>query len=165
MRGSGAAGTDAGPMRGAALPARPSRRVVELGPIPTEEPALTRWLEAAEADVVRCGSERGLDGDSAHFLGVALREAVVNALRHGGGPAGVSVRMKVLPGSALVLTVRDHGRGFDPGRVPDCTAPENLDRGCGRGLFFIRRFTDRVSFLFPRRGGAVIRLEKRLPRS
>ena len=86
-------------------------------------------------------------------------------MRHGSGPAGVSVTMKVVPGSALVLTVRDQGRGFDPRRVADCTAPENLDHGCGRGLFFIRRFTDRVSFLFPRRGGAVIRLEKRLPRS
>jgi serine/threonine-protein kinase RsbW len=163
MGRSDTAGSDAW-TRGARTRYRSRRRFVDLGPIPADEPALTRWMDTAEEGVIRCGSERGLDADSAHFLGVALREAVVNAVRHGGGPAGVSVTMKVVPGPALVLTVRDRGRGFDPRRVPDCTAPENLDRGCGRGLFFIRRFTDRVSFLFPRRGGAVIRLEKRLPR-
>jgi len=57
--------------------------------------------------------------------------------------------------------VRDQGPGFDPEQVPDPLAEENLARGGGRGLFYMRRFTDRVSFVFPRRGGSVVRLVKK----
>ena len=41
--------------------------------------------------------------------------------------------------------------------------PQNLQRGCGRGLFYMRKFADQVSFSFPRAGGTVARLYKRLP--
>lgn len=123
------------------------------------------WIEAVEALAVRVGETRGLDSDGAHFLGVALREAVVNALRHGTGPDGprVSVRIEVAREHELVLTVQDRGPGFDPSRLPDPLSPDNLCKGCGRGVFYMRRFTDEVSFVFPRRGGTVTRLRKRLP--
>jgi hypothetical protein len=42
-------------------------------------------------------------------------------------------------------------------------APENLPSGHGRGILFMRRFADEVSFRFPRRGGTVARLRKALP--
>lgn len=123
------------------------------------------WIEALEALAVPLGEARGLDPDAACFLGVALREAVVNALRHGAGPDGarVTVRIEVARDHDLLVTVRDHGPGFDPARLPDPLAPENLCRGCGRGIFYMRRFTDEVSFRFPRRGGTVARLRKHLP--
>jgi anti-sigma regulatory factor (Ser/Thr protein kinase) len=57
--------------------------------------------------------------------------------------------------------VRDRGPGFDPGALPDPREPVNLERGCGRGIFYMRSFTDRVSFVFPRNGGSVVRLAKR----
>jgi serine/threonine-protein kinase RsbW len=60
--------------------------------------------------------------------------------------------------------VRDRGPGFDPAIVPDPLAEENVGRGTGRGLFFMRRFADRVLFSFPRKGGVVVRLEKDLKR-
>ncbi len=123
------------------------------------------WIEAVEALAVRIGEARGLDSDGAHFLGVALREAVVNALHHGAGPDGprVTVRIEVARGHDLVVTVQDRGPGFDPARLPDPLSPDNLCRGYGRGVFYMRRFTDEVSFVFPRRGGTVARLRKRLP--
>jgi serine/threonine-protein kinase RsbW len=37
--------------------------------------------------------------------------------------------------------VEDEGPGFDPERVPDATAPENLEKSSGRGLLLMRRFT------------------------
>ncbi len=122
------------------------------------------WIEQLEALAVRIGAAGGLDPDSASFLGVAVREAIMNALRHGTGPEGprVTVRIEVAGGRDLVLTVRDHGPGFDPSRLPDPLAPENLCRGCGRGVFYMRQFTDEVVFRFPRRGGTVARLRKRL---
>lgn len=124
------------------------------------------WVDAVEDLAVRVASVAGLEADAAFFLGVALREAVVNAIRHGTAPDGsrrVTVTLHIARGCYLVLTVRDRGRGFEPARLPDPLRPENLGRGSGRGIFYIRRFADRVSFSFPRHGGTVVRIEKRLP--
>jgi len=108
------------------------------------------------------GRAGGLDGDEATFVGVALREAVVNAFRHGRSPDGCPCRIGLhLTPEALVINVRDRGPGFDPARVPDPRAPQNLERGSGRGIFYMRRFTDRLSFVFPRAGGSVVRLSKK----
>ncbi len=55
-----------------------------LEPGPDGEAALDRVEDLA----VRLGRAGGLDADGAVFVGVALREAVVNAFRHGRGPEG-----------------------------------------------------------------------------
>jgi serine/threonine-protein kinase RsbW len=124
-------------------------------------------IEAIEQAAVSAAAAGGLDDDEAHFLGVAIREAVVNAVRHGrakNGGCSASVRVCVSSEGVLVATVKDRGPGFDPCTVPDPLAATNLARGSGRGLFFMRRFADRVFFSFPRKGGAVVRLEKDLKR-
>ena len=64
---------------------------------------------------------------------LSLEEAVVNAHKHGhGGDWGkpVAVRYHVGPGG-VVVQVEDEGAGFDPDRVPDPLAPENLERPSG----------------------------------
>jgi serine/threonine-protein kinase RsbW len=86
---------------------------------------------------------------------LALEEAVVNGLRHGtgGDPAKrVRVRWHASP-EALLAEVEDEGPGFDPGRVPDPTLPENLERPGGRGLLLMRHFMTWV--LFSGRGNRV----------
>ena len=145
----------------------PGRACFELTEAPDHDGRSCDWVDAVEAQAVGMGLSRGLDSDSVYYLGVALREAVVNALRHGCRPDGrawVSVGLRLLRSGRLVITVRDRGRGFDPEAVPDPCSPENVERSCGRGLFYMKRFVDRLSFSFPRRGGALVRLEKRLPR-
>ena len=124
------------------------------------------WMDAVEECAVKMGSACGLDENSVHFLGVALREALVNALLHGrrrDGRAWVGFGLRLLPSGRMVMTVRDRGCGFDPASIPDPCAPENAVRNGGRGLFYMRQFVDRLSFSFPRQGGALVRLEKRLP--
>jgi serine/threonine-protein kinase RsbW len=76
-------------------------------------------------------------------LRLALEEAIVNGLRHGnGGDPAKQVVVRYAVGPEEVLgEVEDEGPGFDPERVPDATAPENLDRSSGRGLLLMRRFT------------------------
>ncbi len=118
-------------------------------------------LDRIEELVVLMGRAGGLDVDQASFVGVALREAVVNAFRHGRSPLGAPTRIGLhLVPECLVITVRDGGPGFDPRSVPDPGTTDNLARGSGRGIFLMRRFTDRVSFVFPRIGGSVVRLAK-----
>jgi serine/threonine-protein kinase RsbW len=119
-------------------------------------------LDHIEDLAVCMGRAGGLDSEDAVFVGVALREAVVNAFRHGRSPDGDPTRIGLhLTTDCLVITVRDRGPGFDPACVPDPRDAENLDRGSGRGIFYMRCFTDRVSFVFPRKGGSVVRLAKR----
>ena len=129
-----------------------------LEPGPQGEAALDHVEDLA----VGMGRAGGLDRDEAVFVGVALREAVVNALRHGRSPDGAPCRIGLhLTSEALVINVRDRGPGFDPAGVADPREPGNLVRGCGRGLFYMRCFTDHLSFVFPRAGGSVVRLSKK----
>jgi serine/threonine-protein kinase RsbW len=73
---------------------------------------------------------------------LALEEALVNAVKHGNrGDPGKEVRLRYHVNTEYVmLEVEDDGAGFDPARVPDPLAPENLERPSGRGLFLIRRY-------------------------
>jgi serine/threonine-protein kinase RsbW len=122
------------------------------------------------ADALQMAAEtfargEGLAVNDAHFFALAFREALVNAIRHGHGSAGnqrIRIRFET-SGDRLVFSVRDHGPGFDPKSVPDPLAPENMRRGSGRGVFYMRKLTDKASFEFPAEGGTIVRLEKRLP--
>jgi serine/threonine-protein kinase RsbW len=40
----------------------------------------------------------------------------------------------------------DEGEGFDPKKIPDPTLPENLIKDCGRGLFIVQNYVDKVDF-------------------
>lgn len=48
--------------------------------------------------------------------------------------------------TAVTFTVRDEGPGFDTNQLPDPTAPENVAKVNGRGLFLIRTFMDEIQF-------------------
>ena len=106
----------------------------------------------------------GLDEDSLHWVSVAVRECVVNAIRHGNREdAGKTVRLSLaVRDDVLEVLVADQGPGFDPSTLPDPFAPENLLRPDGRGMVMMRSFMDDVSFTFPAGGGTVVRMRKRL---
>jgi serine/threonine-protein kinase RsbW len=93
-------------------------------------------------------TERGYPPRDVMGLCLALQKAIVNGLRHGNGndpSKQVVVRYPVGPEEVL-SAVEDEGPGFDPQRVPDPTAPENLDRSSGRGLLLLRHFTTRSDY-------------------
>jgi serine/threonine-protein kinase RsbW len=122
------------------------------------------WLEALERRLLEMATAHGVGEEDAWRLGLALREALLNALRHGRDAEGrcrVAVRCHRRRDGRLVLRVRDCGRGFDPRAVPAPLAPENLDRGSGRGLFCIRGLGHRIAFAFPRLGGTAVQIELR----
>jgi serine/threonine-protein kinase RsbW len=101
--------------------------------------------------------------DAAHYMSVAVRESVVNAIKHGNQHdenKRVSVVFTIHP-SALEVKVQDQGGGFDPEAVPNPIAEENLLKAYGRGIFFMRSFMDEVSYSFPARGGTVVRMLKK----
>jgi serine/threonine-protein kinase RsbW len=111
----------------------------------------------------------GLDEDTRHYVGVAVRECVVNGITHGNrnDPAKhifVEFSADNSDGAfELEIRVRDQGAGFDPAAIADPLAPENLLKASGRGIFLIRSFMDDVQLLTAPGGGMEIRMTKRGP--
>ncbi|MEZ4686577.1 MAG: ATP-binding protein [Bacteroidia bacterium] len=80
---------------------------------------------------------------------VALTEAVNNAVIHGNKSdpgKKVYVEFECPSDFRLLVRVHDEGTGFDPGELPDPTAPENLERIGGRGVFLMRNLSDSIAF-------------------
>jgi len=110
--------------------------------------------------------EVGLDEDAVHWVGVAVRESVINAIKHGNrydAAKHVFVEFEA-DAPELRIRVRDQGQGFDPEAVADPLAPENILKSSGRGIFLIRNFMDDVQLHRAAEGGMVIRMIKRAQR-
>jgi len=109
----------------------------------------------------------GLDEDSAHWVSVAIRESVINAIKHGNRNDAtkrvfVEFETNTVDVRELSIRVRDQGEGFDPEEVADPLAPENLLKSSGRGIFLIRNFMDDVQLQRAPEGGMEIRMVKRV---
>jgi serine/threonine-protein kinase RsbW len=79
---------------------------------------------------------------------MALVESLINAIRHGNrfdAKKNVVVQCKISP-ERFWLRVEDEGAGFQPERVPDCTADENLECCTGRGLKLIKAYMSSVEY-------------------
>ena len=113
------------------------------------------------------GRLSGLDEESIHWVGVAVRESVINAIKHGNaGDRAKRVHVEFMPvertGTAgLAVRVRDEGLGFDPAAIPDPLAPDNLLKSSGRGIFLIRSFMDEVDLRHAPEGGMEVLMVKR----
>jgi len=109
----------------------------------------------------------GLDEDAMHWVGVAIRESVINAIKHGNrndATKRVFVEFGTSMGDVpeLSIRVRDQGEGFDPELVANPLDPENLLKSSGRGIFLIRNFMDDVQLRRAPEGGMEIRMLKRV---
>jgi CheY-like chemotaxis protein/anti-sigma regulatory factor (Ser/Thr protein kinase) len=118
-------------------------------------------------------------------IGVALEEALVNALYHGNLQVGSDLRgendqayyaliarrrreppyrdRKIHVSAKVtrdegIFVIRDEGSGFDLSRLPDPDDPSALERASGRGLLLMRAFMDDVSY---DPSGSVVTLVKR----
>jgi len=119
----------------------------------------------------RMGQLAGLDEDAVHWIGVAVRESVINAIKHGNREEYrklVTVEFSFTPPaepSELIVRVLDEGEGFDPQEVADPLAPENILKSSGRGIFFMRSFMDDVTLRRGAEGGMEVRMVKKLASS
>lgn len=109
-------------------------------------------------------SKVGFNSDDSHWMSVAIRESVTNAVRHGNkmDPAKrVTVRFEIQD-AELAVVVRDEGDGFDLEEIPDPLAQENLLRASGRGIFFMKNFMDEVCYEFEPNRGTQVTMRKRV---
>jgi len=79
---------------------------------------------------------------------IAVTEAVNNAIIHGNKYSEQKkVKVDVVKQDNMVrFTVIDQGDGFDFNNLPDPTAPENLEKPDGRGIFLMKNLSDEVVF-------------------
>jgi serine/threonine-protein kinase RsbW len=118
-------------------------------------------------DVVHAASETiaglaGFETDDALNVGIAVREAVINAIVHGNKQdrtRKVEVSLHARPHS-IRARVRDQGTGFDSAATPDPTVGDNRFRSSGRGILVMRAFVDRVDFKFREGRGMEVTMTK-----
>ena len=124
-------------------------------------------------DLVQLLSDRiaglaGLDEDTTHWVSVAVRESVINAIKHGNREdrgKHVTVEFMLTPRSRpeeFVVQVLDEGAGFDPEVIANPLEPENVLKSSGRGIFFMKSFMDDVSIARRQGGGMAVRMSKKL---
>jgi serine/threonine-protein kinase RsbW len=109
-------------------------------------------------------SMMAFDTDTAYWIGMSVRESVINAMSHGNKmniEKKVDIRFEIAEGQ-LVIQVDDQGNGFDPTNIADPLDPQNILKPSGRGIFYIRSFMDEVQMCRRPEGGMQLRMMKRL---
>jgi serine/threonine-protein kinase RsbW len=99
---------------------------------------------------------------------VAVRESVINAIKHGNREdrskhviIEFMLRPRVRP-EEFMVRVLDDGEGFDPEEVANPLDPLNMLKSSGRGIFFMRNFMDDVIIARRPEGGMDVRMIKKL---
>jgi serine/threonine-protein kinase RsbW len=122
-----------------------------------------RLVDLVHAAAEKVAELAGFDEDDALNVGLAVREAVINAMLHG-NRKDPSLRVRVGLTAArdgITARVLDQGAGFDPDATPDPTDASNVLNASGRGLLLMRAFVDEVRFDYRAGRGMEIRLIKR----
>jgi CheY-like chemotaxis protein/anti-sigma regulatory factor (Ser/Thr protein kinase) len=144
-----------------------SESVFVLGNDPALIGPLVNYLQQAVSAMGLCNETETTR------IGVALDEALINALHHGNLEVDSAMRRHdldsyhrliaerrrqspyrerkirvsaVLDRDRATFVVRDEGKGFAPDALPDPTDPANLARPHGRGVLLIRTFMDQVIY-------------------
>jgi serine/threonine-protein kinase RsbW len=119
-------------------------------------------VDQAEELASAAASRAGFEEDDLVRIGMAVREAMVNAVAHGNRyNANKKVRFTLSHGAGrFTIVIADEGEGFDFDALPDPLAPENLMRTSGRGIFLIRSFMDDVQIRRLDSGGTEVTLVK-----
>ncbi len=105
-------------------------------------------IHKIENAIDELSSELNINRDAYGKILVATLEAVNNAIIHG-NKTDISKQVNVLfvlKKRSLNIIVRDEGKGFNPGIIPDPTSPENIENLHGRGVYLMNNLADDIEF-------------------
>lgn len=137
-------------------------------------PSDRRLVRAAVSTLQEFGVQFGIFAERDRTrIGVALEEALLNAIIHGNLEVSsklrdlddgsyeklialrvgkspykdrrVDVTARFAP-NEVEFVIRDEGPGFDVSKLPDPTEPENMAHAHGRGVLLMRTFMDEVTY-------------------
>jgi serine/threonine-protein kinase RsbW len=111
-------------------------------------PSLIENIRIIESFIDNAKERFNLDDDIYGNIMIAVTESVNNAIRHGNqSDKDKNVYLSLNIGDEIVVfTIMDEGAGFDFDNLPDPTAPENLEKPGGRGIFLMKNLSDEVEF-------------------
>ncbi len=136
----------------------------ETGPIRMSLSSRFENIEMVQHLCTKLLNGRDLPDETRHWVAMAVREALANAIKHGNEQSAskrVHLEMDVVD-DVLEVRIQDEGRGFDPDLVEDPLSPENRLKTSGRGIFYMKTFMDDVQFRRLPEGGMEIVLRKNL---
>jgi serine/threonine-protein kinase RsbW len=93
-------------------------------------------------------NQLGVNEDFYGNVLIAVTEAVNNAIEHG-NQRNTDTEVNVAVGdnpAEFCFNIKDQGRGFDFNNLPDPTAPENILKENGRGIFLMKNLADEVEY-------------------
>ncbi|MGB1102921.1 MAG: ATP-binding protein [Crocinitomicaceae bacterium] len=107
-----------------------------------------KFMPDVEGLIDNVCSDYELNEDHYGNILIAVTEAVNNAIIHGNlNDEDKKVKLEVVKNNdQVVFTIIDEGKGFDFTNLPDPTAPENIEKPDGRGIFLMKNLSDDVSF-------------------
>jgi serine/threonine-protein kinase RsbW len=105
-------------------------------------------LPVVESMIDKACQAVGIDEDMYGNVLIAVTEAVNNAIIHGNAlEESKEVRLEFYETvEGFGFRICDQGQGFDHSHLPDPTAPENIEKENGRGIFLMRNLADEVLF-------------------
>lgn len=128
-----------------------------MNTISIQIPSIIDNIRMIESFIDNAKERFHLDEDIYGNIMIAVTEAVNNAIKHGN--AGNSLKnvylSLMLNENLLKFIVKDEGEGFNYHNLPDPTAPENIEKPGGRGIFLMKHLSDEVEF---KDGGKVVEL-------
>lgn len=134
-----------------------------------EVPAKLEALGTISAFVVGQAHGAGLDEHAVWEVQLAVDEAATNIILHAYGDHDLEGKLWITVGQQdgmLEISLRDHGRPFDPESVPepDLVSPLEQRKTGGLGLYLMRKLMDYVVFQREAHWNT-LRMKKRLPPS
>ncbi len=111
-------------------------------------PSIVENIRIVESFIDNVKDKYKIDDDIYGNIMIAVTESVNNAIKHGNNcDKNKNVTLTAVYEDNLVrFIVEDEGPGFDPAKLPDPTAPENLEKLGGRGIFLMQQLSDEVNF-------------------
>jgi serine/threonine-protein kinase RsbW len=119
-----------------------------MNTISIQVPSILENIRMIESFIDNAKERFDLNDDMYGNIMIAVTEAVNNAIKHGNSSdKSKNVVLSLsLEKSMLRFVIKDEGSGFNFENLPDPTAPENLEKPGGRGIFLMKHLSDEVKF-------------------
>jgi serine/threonine-protein kinase RsbW len=111
-------------------------------------PSLIENIKIIESFIDNAKESFEINDDIYGNIMISVTECISNAIIHGNkNNKEKLVHLDLtVEDNILRFTIEDEGSGFDQTELKDPTAPENIEKTGGRGIFLIKHLSDDVKF-------------------
>lgn len=111
-------------------------------------PSLIENIKIIESFIDNAKDNFEINDDIYGNIMISVTECISNAIIHGNqSDKNKLVHLELnMDGNQLNFIIQDEGEGFDLLELEDPTAPENIQKTGGRGIFLIKHLSDEVKF-------------------